>query len=61
MAYFRKTDSKTILVIANYQNEPQTLPLPSKVNKVILNTTSDVKYTDSQITLKGYQAVVLEL
>ncbi|MDO4619039.1 MAG: alpha-glucosidase [Lachnospiraceae bacterium] len=61
IAYFRKSDKQTMLVMANYQTEPQTLPLPGNVKKVALNTASEVKTVDKEITMQGYQAVVLEL
>ncbi|MCR5777614.1 MAG: alpha-glucosidase [Lachnospiraceae bacterium] len=61
MAYYRKTADKTVLIMSNFQNESQTLPLPSPIKKVVLNTTDNVEYSDSEITLSGYQAVVLEL
>ncbi len=61
MAYTRKSSGKAVLVIANFQNEEQKLPLPSPIKKLLLNTETDVVYTDSDITLKGYQAVVAEI
>ena len=61
MAYYRKTKDQTLLIMANYQNEPQKLPLPGSVKKVILTNTSDPSFTETEITLDGYQAVVLEM
>ncbi len=61
MAYLRRTDDQTILVIANYQTQPQTLPLPGKVNRILLANTGNVSIQNGQIDLEGYQAVVLEL
>ncbi len=61
MAYYRKTKDQTLLIIANYQNEPQKLPLPGSVKKVVLTNTSDPSFTETEITLDGYQAVVLEM
>ena len=61
MAYLRRTDDQTILVIANYQRQPQTLPLPGKVNRILLANTGNVSIQNGQIDLEGYQAVVLEL
>ncbi len=61
MAYFRKSENQTLLILANYQNEPQTLPLPGAVKDVILNNTDSINMTDDSITMSGYQAVVLEL
>ncbi len=61
MAYLRKNEEQTILVLANYQKEARTLPLPGKVKKVILNTSASAEITDTAIAMEGYQAVVLEL
>ena len=61
MAYFRKSKDQTLLIMANYQNEPQMLPLPGSVKKVVLTNTSDPSFTETEITLDGYQAVVLEM
>ena len=61
MAYLRKSDDKTLLIMANYQNDPQTLPLPGAISKVVLTNTEEPRYTESKIELGGYQAVVLEL
>ena len=61
MAYYRKTKDQTLLIMANYQNEPQMLPLPGSVRKVVLTNTFDPLFTETEITLDGYQAVVLEM
>lgn len=61
MAYYRKSKDQTLLIMANYRNEPQKLPLPGSVKKVVLTNTSDPSFTETEITLDGYQAVVLEM
>ncbi len=61
MAYFRKSEEQTLLVLANYQKEPQTLPLTGSVKKVLLNNTGAVDLDSSEIRMSGYQAVVLEM
>lgn len=62
MAYCRKSDEKTILVIANFQKEPQTLPLPSAPVKTLLdNCGKEADVKDGTIRLGGYEAAVLEL
>lgn len=60
MGYYRKAD-KTLLILANFQKEPQTIELPSACKKVLLNNYSEVQMNDGQITLDDYQAVVLEV
>ncbi len=71
LAYYRKSESQTLLVVCNHQVEGRALPLPAdrKVKKLVLNNLGTDKQTISEIVdqkagtiaLKGYQAVVLEL
>ena len=63
MAYFRKGEGQTLLVIGNYQKEAQMLPLPGAVKQVVLTNQpgTEVKTGKGEILLEGYQAVVLEL
>ena len=63
MAYFRKTEAQTILVIAKFQKESRELPLPGDIKQIVLSNLplepDDV--TAEMISLKGYQVAVLEL
>lgn len=62
IAYFRKGEGQTLLVLANFQNEPQTVMLPEEAGNVILNNCERVDLDDNGcITLGGYQAVIIEL
>lgn len=61
MAYYRKGKDQTLLVIANYQNEPQTVTLDAPYKKLLLNNYQDVDIDGTEITLKGYQAIVVEM
>ena len=61
MAYLRKSENQTILVIANYQNEPAVLPLPAPCREVLLSNLNEVKVEGSEISLQGYQVAVVEL
>ena len=61
MAYYRKGEDQTILVMANYQKEGRELALPAACKKVLLNNLADTKMNDASIWLEGYQAVVLLL
>lgn len=62
IAYFRKGEGQTLLVLANFQNEPQTVMLPEAADNVILNNCERVDLDDNGcITLGGYQAVIIEL
>ena len=61
MAYYRKSADQTLLVIGNYKTQPQTLTLPSKIKNIVLNNLPQLKADGNEITLEGYQAVVLEI
>lgn len=62
IAYYRKGEGQTLLVLANFQNEPQTVMLPEAAGNVILNNCERVDLDDNGcITLGGYQVVIIEL
>jgi len=61
MAFTRSSEEQTLLVIANFQNEPQSVALDAPYKKVVLGNYADVQTDGTEVTLKGYQAVVLEL
>ena len=60
MSYYRKGD-KTLLVLGNFQKEPQTIKLPSACHKVLLNNYPQLNISDDSVILDNYQAVVIEL
>ena len=60
MAYQRKAD-KDVLVIGNFQREKQSVTLPKEMEKVLLNNYPDMEIKGRELTLEGYQAVVLEM
>lgn len=60
MAYYRIGD-KTLLIIGNYQKEPQDALLSSPIKKVILNNYDNLSEKNNTITLKGYQLLILEM
>lgn len=62
IAYYRRGEGQMLLVLANFQNEPQTVMLPEAAGNVILNNCERVDLDDNGcITLGGYQAVIIEL
>lgn len=60
MAYYRKGE-KTLLVIGNYQMDPQTVELPSEYKKILLNNYPELVKEGLTLKLHGYQAVILEM
>lgn len=61
MAFFREGETQKLLVLADYQNQPQKAELPSKNYRVLLNNYDALETDGSAVILKGYQAVVLEM
>lgn len=60
MAYYRKGDP-TLLVIGNYQRDEQKITLPAAYKEVLLNNYKDIAENQEQITLHGYQVLILEM
>lgn len=60
MAYYRK-GAPTLLVIGNYQKEPQEVTLPTAYKNVLLNNEKELAENNGTITLQGYQVLVLEM
>ena len=61
IAYYRKGEDHTMLILSNFQNAQCLVPLPKPVKAVVLNNLSDAVIQDNEILLGGYQSVVLEL
>lgn len=65
IAYYRKGETQTLLVLVNFQKEPQRVALPTGEAKVVLDNTASalqgISVKESEITLDGYQVVVLEV
>jgi len=62
MAFERVSENQTLLVLGNFQTQPQTVKLPSKCKKVVLNNVENVDFvSDTEIKLEGYQALVIEI
>ena len=60
MAYHRKAD-KNLLVIGNFQKEAQNVTLPSECKNILINNYPDAEINETEVQLKGYQVLVLEL
>ena len=59
---FERRGEKRVLVLVNYQAEPQTVTLPTPVRKVVLaNISAQMNGQGDQLSLAGYQALVCEL
>ena len=61
MAYLRKSEGQTLMIIGNFDRQPQMLPLPSACRQVLLSNLPKTLFRGGGIELAGHQAVVLEL
>ena len=61
MAYYRKGTDKTLLVAANYQNEPQDLILPEAYKKLLMNNLDTMDITGKTLHMSPFQVVVFEI
>ena len=61
MAFYRRGENQTLLVIANYQKEPQTVTLDAPYKNVMLNNLDRLDVDGTTLRLGSYQAVILEM
>lgn len=59
MAYYRKNENQTLLVLGNYQAEPQTVVLHSAYRSVLLNNVQSVSGDSTVLQLEGWQFLIL--
>lgn len=61
VAYYRKDEENTILVLVNLSDKEQELTLEGTVEKILLSNQNVVQQKDNIIYLKSCEAVVLQL
>lgn len=61
MAYFRRGDAKTLLVMGNFQKDAQKVRLPGAVRRVLLNNLDSWEEDNGTVWLRGWQFAVLEM
>ena len=61
MAYFRRGEKQTLLVMGNYQAKGQRVRLPGKVKKVLLNNLNEFDVKDGVFKMGPWQFAVLEM
>lgn len=61
MAYFRKGQGQTLLVLGNFQEEGQLVRLSGKVKAVLLNNLESWEEENGSLWLQGWQFAVLEM
>lgn len=61
IAYYRKGEEKTLMVIANFQREGQTVTLPGAYKELLINNYPALAQDGNDLKLNGYQVVILEI
>ena len=61
MAYFRRGETQTLLVMGNYQAKGQRVRLPGKVKRVLLNNLKAFDAKDGILKMAPWQFAVLEM
>ena len=61
MAYYRRGEDKTLLVMGNLQSAPQTAALPGEVKRVLLGNLERFDVKDGAAELAPWQFVILEV
>lgn len=61
MAFYRRGQEKTLLVLANYKNEAQDLRLKTLDYVVLVNNYPSLSETVGGVKMEAYQALVLEV
>lgn len=61
MAFYRSNALEKLFVIANFSHDTLEVRLPDQVKKVILNNDGECTISGDMVTLKEYQAMIMEL
>lgn len=62
MAYFRRGEEHTLLVLGNFQKEAQDVPMPESAGAtVLLNNLDCLRLAGGVLSMEGYQFLILEL
>jgi len=59
MAYYRKDEKHTLLVMGNYQNEPQDVTLKKEPGTILLNNCDGLAADGRTLHLEPYQFLVM--
>ncbi len=61
MAFYRRGEGQTLLVAANFQNEPRDITLDAPCRELILSNYENTEIHGNTIRLQGYQAAILRI
>ena len=56
MAFVRKDEAQSILVVGNFTEKEKTITLPGKIEKVLLANDNEIRIDGTQLILKPFQA-----
>ena len=60
MAFYRKGEKKTLLVLGNYRKEEREVEVPGTIKKVLLSNV-EPRINGNTVKLSGYEALILEV
>ena len=60
MAFYRKGEKKTLLVLGNYRKEEREVEIPGTIKKVVLSNV-EPRINGNTVKLSGYEALILEV
>ena len=61
IAYYRRHNNKTLLILANAQKEERVVEIADGEYQVLLNNYEDAQFNSDGVLLKGYQFLVCEV
>lgn len=61
VAFYRRGEDKTILLLANFQNSVAELPFTEEIDDILINNYEDLAATATGVTLQPHQAVIVSV
>ncbi|PAB00774.1 glycoside hydrolase family 13 protein [Enterococcus canintestini] len=61
VAFYRRGEDKTILLLANFQNSVAELPFTEKIDDILINNYEELAATATGVTLQPHQAVIVSV
>ncbi len=61
VAFYRRGEDKTILLLANFQNSVAELPFTKKIDDILINNYEELAATATGVTLQPHQAVIVSV
>lgn len=61
IAFYRKGEEKTLLVLANWDNTEKEVALSEEVKSVVVNNCVDLEMSGNTVKMRPYQFLVFEV